>query len=55
MTASIRSAAAALLLRQHLSSFYACGVMDLRKFEDAVTFKILMELKKVGGDHSPRK
>lgn len=29
--------------------------LDLRKFEDAVTFKILMELKKVGGDHSPRK
>ncbi len=29
--------------------------LDLRSFEDAVTFKILMELKKVGGDHTPRK
>ena len=29
--------------------------LDLRSFEDAVTFKILMELKKVGGDRSSRK
>ncbi len=30
--------------------------LDLRSFEDAVTFKILMELKKVGGDRvNPRK
>ena len=26
--------------------------LDLRSFEDAVTFKILMELKKVGGDRA---
>ena len=30
MNAIIREAAAKLLLSQHLSSFYACGVMDLR-------------------------
>ena len=29
--------------------------LDLRKFDDAVTFKILMELKKCGGDKPPRK
>lgn len=29
--------------------------LDLRSFEDAVTFKILMELKKVGGERSSRK
>ena len=29
--------------------------LDLRSFEDAVTFKILMELKKCGGDKLPRK
>lgn len=29
--------------------------LDLRSFEDAVTFKILMELKKVSGDRAPRK
>ena len=29
--------------------------LDLRSFEDAVTFKILMELKKVGGERHPRK
>ncbi len=29
--------------------------LDLRKFDDAVTFKILMELKKCGGDKLPRK
>lgn len=29
--------------------------LDLRSFEDAVTFKILMELKKVSGEHNPRK
>ncbi len=29
--------------------------LDLRSFEDAVTFKILMELKKVSGDRTPRK
>jgi len=30
--------------------------LDLRSFEDAVTFKILMELKKVGNDRpNPRK
>lgn len=29
--------------------------LDLRSFEDAVTFKILMELKKVSGDHPARK
>ena len=29
--------------------------LDLRSFEDAVTFKILMELKKVSGERSPRK
>ncbi len=29
--------------------------LDLRSFEDAVTFKILMELKKVGGDSNGRK
>ena len=29
--------------------------LDLRKFEDAVTFKILMELKKCGGDKVARK
>ncbi len=29
--------------------------LDLRSFEDAVTFKILMELKKVGGPADPRK
>ena len=29
--------------------------LDLRTFEDAVTFKILMELKKCGGDRSGRK
>ncbi len=29
--------------------------LDLRSFEDAVTFKILMELKKVSGDRSSRK
>ncbi len=29
--------------------------LDLRKFEDAVTFKILMDLKKVGGDRPPRR
>ncbi len=29
--------------------------LDLRSFEDAVTFKILMELKKVSGDGSGRK
>lgn len=29
--------------------------LDLRSFEDAVTFKILMELKKVGGERTPRK
>lgn len=29
--------------------------LDLRSFEDAVTFKILMELKKCGGDRSVRK
>lgn len=29
--------------------------LDLRSFEDAVTFKILMELKKVGGERSTRK
>lgn len=29
--------------------------LDLRSFEDAVTFKILMELKKVGGDRTSRK
>jgi len=29
--------------------------LDLRSFEDAVTFKILMELKKVGGERAPRK
>ncbi len=29
--------------------------LDLRSFEDAVTFKILMELKKVSGDNSSRK
>ena len=29
--------------------------LDLRSFEDAVTFKILMELKKVSGERTPRK
>ena len=29
--------------------------LDLRSFEDAVTFKILMELKKVGGERTVRK
>lgn len=29
--------------------------LDLRRFEDAVTFKILMELKKCGGDKAPHK
>lgn len=29
--------------------------LDLRSFEDAITFKILMELKKVSGDKSSRK
>ena len=29
--------------------------LDLRSFEDAVTFKILMELKKVSGEKPPRK
>ena len=29
--------------------------LDLRSFEDAVTFKILMDLKKVSGDRAPRK
>ncbi len=29
--------------------------LDLRSFEDAVTFKILMELKKVSGERNPRK
>lgn len=29
--------------------------LDLRSFEDAVTFKILMELKKVSGERAPRK
>lgn len=29
--------------------------LDLRSFEDAVTFKILMELKKVGGERTARK
>ncbi len=29
--------------------------LDLRSFEDAVTFKILMELKKVGGERNTRK
>ena len=29
--------------------------LDLRSFEDAVTFKILMELKKVGGERTSRK
>ena len=29
--------------------------LDLRSFEDAVNFKILMELKKVSGDRTPRK
>ena len=29
--------------------------LDLRSFEDAVTFKILMELKKCGGDRPSRK
>lgn len=29
--------------------------LDLRSFEDAITFKILMELKKVSGDKTPRK
>lgn len=29
--------------------------LDLRRFEDAVTFKILMELKKCGGDRLPNK
>ena len=29
--------------------------LDLRSFEDAVTFKILMELKKVSGERVPRK
>ncbi len=29
--------------------------LDLRSFEDAVTFKILMELKKVSGERMPRK
>lgn len=28
--------------------------LDLRSFEDAVTFKILMELKKVSGERAPR-
>ena len=29
--------------------------LDLRSFDDAITFKILMELKKVSGDKAPRK
>jgi len=29
--------------------------LDLRSFDDAITFKILMELKKVNGDKAPRK
>ncbi len=29
--------------------------LDLRRFEDAVTFKLLMELKKCGGDRLPNK
>ena len=29
--------------------------LDLRSFEDAVTFKLLMELKKVSGERTPRK
>ena len=29
--------------------------LDLRSFDDAVTFKILMELKKTGGDRSAHK
>ena len=29
--------------------------LDLRSFDDAITFNILMELKKVSGDKAPRK